>query len=277
MTLYTPSRLRDALDAHLASSSPSTREIYQRVVARLQAWGEAQMLSPAAMQSSDLERFLGEEAASYSHASIQQHRSALRTFYDALMKRGIVHENPAHNLHLARGGHIASRGPVALLTDEALAHVREQAQVLGAVQSLAVCLLDETPISVAGVARLSTIDLAQDPRGRTFVILGRNPASKTPWRISEQAYEAVESLQGAHQRLISPQTKNPNLLMVRRAVEQTRVRANIQTPDLVAALKDTHHRRERERCNQLRLEPSRFLAYQRRLLRGLTPLHLGPN
>jgi hypothetical protein len=79
-------------------------------------------------------------------------------------------------------GHFASSQPIAYLTDEDIAHVRATAQELGAVHSLVVCLLHEPPITIAGVARQSLADLAEDRTGKTFVILGRTAASRTPGR-----------------------------------------------------------------------------------------------
>lgn len=55
--------------------------------------------------------------------------------------------------------------------------------------------------------------------------------------------------------LISPLTKNPNLLRVRGLLGDTHAQTKIETPDLAAALKGTQRREERELCEQLRLQP----------------------
>jgi hypothetical protein len=75
----------------------------------------------------------------------------------------------------------------------------------GAVHSLAICMLHQTPISISRGACLAITDFAEDPQGRSFAILGRTPTTQTPWRIGQQARESG--------RLISPHTKNPNLLL----------------------------------------------------------------
>jgi hypothetical protein len=161
---------------------------------------------------------------------------------------------------------------VAFVADEAIATLREHAQELGPVSSLAICMLHETPASVSRIARLSVNDFAEGRDGKAFAVLGKSASSCVPWPISAQVRDAVNALRGEHARLISPQTKNPNFHMVRTAVEQTRARAGIQTPDLVAALKYSHRRREREFCRQVRIEPAGFREYRRRLLHGLVPL-----
>jgi hypothetical protein len=104
------------------------------------------------------------------------------------------------------------------------------------------------------------------------VLLGNTAASKTPWSISDQARRAIDALRSDHARLISPLTKNPNLVKVRRILGETREHAGIETPDLAAALKGTQRREERELCKQLRLQPRRLSEYRRRLLAELTPL-----
>lgn len=60
--------------------------------------------------------------------------------------------------------------------------------------------------------------------------------------------------------------------MVKTAIEQTRLSAGIQTPNLTGALKNVHRRRERELCTQLRLQPGSLLRYQRTLLNSMKPL-----
>jgi hypothetical protein len=60
--------------------------------------------------------------------------------------------------------------------------------------------------------------------------------------------------------------------MVRAALEQTRVSADIEIPDLAAALRGMQRREEQELCRQLRLRPRRFAEYRRALLAGMTPL-----
>jgi hypothetical protein len=98
-------------------------------------------------------------------------------------------------------------------------------------------VLHETPASVSRIARLSSADFAEDTKGKTYAILGKNAARCAPWPISGQARDAVDTLRGEEDdaRLISPQTKNPNVHMVRAAVEQTRADADVQTPNLIAA------------------------------------------
>lgn len=96
--------------------------------------------------------------------------------------------------------------------------------------------------------------------------------TRAPWPITQQTFDAVEALQSDHHRLISPLTKNPNILMVKAALEQTRLSAGIQTPNLAGALKNVHRRRERELYTQLRLQPSSLLGYQRKLLDRMKPL-----
>lgn len=104
------------------------------------------------------------------------------------------------------------------------------------------------------------------------MILGKTPTTQTPWRIGQQAREAVDTLKNDQPRLISPHTKNPNLLLVRAAIEQTRVAAGIQTPKLVTAFQNARRRDEHELCAEIRLEPDQFRQYQRKLLRKLAPL-----
>lgn len=115
-------------------------------------------------------------------------------------------------------------------------------------------------------------DLSEDADHRTFLLLGRTPASKTPWPLGDQARRAVETLRNGHTRLISPATRNPNLLKVHSILGGTRAKTQIGTPDLAAALKGTQRREERELCEQLRLQPHRLAEIRRQLLPGLKPL-----
>jgi hypothetical protein len=111
--------------------------------------------------------------------------------------------------------------------------------------SLTICVLHETPASVSRIARLSRADFAEEgTKGKTHAILGKNAARCAPWPISGQARDAIYALRGEEDdaRLISPQTKNPNVHMVRAAVEQTCADADVQTPNLIAALKNAHRR-----------------------------------
>ncbi len=80
----------------------------------------------------------------------------------------------------------------------------------------------------------------------------------------------MTALRTEHPRLISPLTKNLNL--VRAAIEEVRVQAGVQTSNLVTKLKDTRRRSEQERCDRMQLKPGSFAPYQRELLRELTPL-----
>jgi len=114
-------------------------------------------------------------------------------------------------------------------------------------------MLHETPASVSRIARLSRADFAEEgTKGKTYAILGKNAARCAPWPIRGQARDAIDALRGEEDdaRLISPQTKNPNVHMVRAAVEQTRADADVQTPNLIAALKNVHRRRKRALCER---------------------------
>src|ERR1700729_1213987 len=71
----------------------------------------------------------------------------------------------------------------------------------------------------------------------------------------------MTTLRTGHPRLISPLTKNPNLVLVRAAIEEVRVHAGIQTSNLATALKDTRRRSERERCDRMQLKPATFAPY----------------
>jgi hypothetical protein len=133
-------------------------------------------------------------------------------------------------------------------------------------------MLHETPASVRRIAGLATTDFARDARGKPYAILGQSTRTTAPWPISRQTLDAVETLQSDHHRLISPLTKNPNILMVKAAIEQTRLSTGIQTPNLAGALKNVHRRRERELCTQLRLQPGGLLRYQHKLLDHMKPL-----
>jgi hypothetical protein len=77
------------------------------------------------------------------------------------------------------------------------------------------------------------------------VLLGKTPASKTPWPISGTR-RAIDALRGD--------------------------RSKIEIPDIVAALKDTQRRHEWELCAQLRLRPSGFAAYDARCSAEPKPL-----
>jgi site-specific recombinase XerD len=257
---------------YLASKSPGTRACYRRSIGRLEAWAKRETLDLGQLQTTDLRRFLAEQGRQYAPGSIKVSRAALRAFYQCLYDAGAIEDDPAYRLRHMTIGHPASSQPIAYLTDEDIAHVRAIAHELGAVHSLVVCLLHETPIAIAGVARLSLADLAEDRTGKTFLILGRTAASRTPRPLSDQARTAITSLRSSHARLISPTTKNPNQLVVRAALEQTRKQADLQTPDLAAALKGTQRREERELCEQLRLKPQRLSEYRRQLLPELKPL-----
>jgi site-specific recombinase XerD len=256
----------------LASKTPGTRACYLRSIGRLEAWTKREALDLGQLHTTHLRRFLAEEGHQYAPGSIKVSRAALRAFYHCLYDAGVIEDDPAYRLRHMSVGHPASSQPIAYLTDEDIVQVRAIAQELGAVHSLVVCLLHETPIAIAGIARLSLADLAEDRTGKTFLILGRTAASKTPRPLSDQARAAITSLRSGHRRLISPATKNPNQIVVRAALEQARERADLQTPDLAAALKGTQRREEQELCEQLRLKPHRLSEYRRRLLVKLKPL-----
>jgi site-specific recombinase XerD len=257
---------------HLASKSPNTRSVYMASLQRLETWAAHDELDVVQLETADLERFLAEEGRRYSSATIQVRRAALRAFYESLERTGMIEFDPAYKLRLATIDHLASTGPVEYLTDEEITRLREHALQLGPISSLAICMLHETPASVRRIACLAITDFAQDAKGRSYAILGQSTKSIAPWRISQQTRDAVEALQSDRPRLISPRTKSPHVRMVNAAIEQARVSAGIQTPNLAGALKHFYRRGEREFCTQLRLEPRDFQSYKRTLLPGLKPL-----
>jgi Phage integrase, N-terminal SAM-like domain len=263
---------RTLFQTHLASKSPNTRRIYETTLQRLETWAQRNELDLVQMETADLERFLAEEGRRYSSATIQVRRAALRAFYGSLEDAGMIELDPAYKLRLALIDHLASTGPVAYLTDEAVAGLREHALRLGPISSLAICMLHETPASVRRIASLSITNFAQDGKGQTYAILGRSTATNVPWPISRQILNAAEALRSEHPRLISPLTKNPNVLLVKDAIEQTRLSAGIQTPNLPDALKHAHRRRVQALGAQMRLESRSLLRYQRTLLRDMRPL-----
>jgi hypothetical protein len=67
-------------------------------------------------------------------------------------------------------------------------------------------------------------------------------------------------------------TKNPNVLLVKDAIEQTRLGAGIQMPSLPGALKHAHRRRVQALSAQMRLRSNSLLRYQRMLLKDMKPL-----
>jgi site-specific recombinase XerD len=270
MTTPAP-RPRVIFETHLASKQPYTRETYLRSLQRLEAWAENQGLDTKHLKTADLERFLADEGRQYARGSIKVRLAALRAFYQCLHSRGLINDDPTRRLGRIPTDHRPSSQPVAYLDENDLAQLRAHAETLGSEPSLAICLLHETPISIAGIARLSVDDLAESPSQQTFVLLGNTPASKTPWPISDQARRAIDALRSDHPRLMLL-TKNPNLLKVRSVLGQTRAYAKIETPDIAAALKGTQRREERELCEQLRLQPRRLVEYRRRLLAELKPL-----
>lgn len=257
---------------YLASKSPGTRSCYLRSIERLEAWARREALDLGQLQTDDLRRFLAEHGRQYAAGTIKVHRAALRAFYQCLFNTGVIEDDPAYRLRHTPVSHLAPSEPVAYLTDDDIADVRAAAQQLGVVHSLVVCLLHEAPTSIAGIARLSVDDFAENPKHQTFILLGRTVASTTPWPISEQAREAIDALRNEHARLISPLTKNPNQLKVRIALGETYARAKMETPDLAAALRGTQRREERELCEQLRLQPHRLAYYRRQLLAELKPI-----
>jgi|GEM_PF-2881685 len=268
----TPINQATIFQAHLARKTLETQQTYLRTVERLHTWVEQNELDIVQLKTIDLERFLAEEARLCSRATIRVRRSALRAFYESLKDAGSIEHSPADTLRLAAIDHVASTGPVEHLTGAEIARLREHALQLGTVPSLVICMLHETPASIRRVASLTISDLARNARHETYAILGQTPASKVPWRLSQQAVNAVDALQSPGPRLISPHTKNPNIMMIKAAVEQTRLSAEIQTPNLANALKHAHRRRRRELCDDLRVGPSSLLQYQRRLLDDLKPL-----
>lgn len=263
---------RTLFQTHLASKSPNTRRIYETTLQRLETWAQRNELDLVQMETPDLERFLAEEGRRYSSATIQVRRAALRAFYGSLEDAGMIELDPAYKLRLASIDHLASTGPVAYLTDEAVDGLREHALRLGPISSLAICMLHETPASVRRIASLSITDFAQDGKSQTYAILGRSIATNVPWPISRQILNAAEALRTEHPRLISPLTKNPNVLLVKDAIEQTRLSAGIQMPNLPDALKHAHRRRVQALGAQMRLESRSLLRYQRTLLRDMRPL-----
>jgi hypothetical protein len=64
---------------------------------------------------------------------------------------------------------------VEYLADEEIARLRQHALKRGAVSSLAVCMLHETPANLRQIARLGIADFARDARDRPFAILSRTP------------------------------------------------------------------------------------------------------
>ena len=263
---------RTMFETHLASMERSTRVTYLRSLQRLEAWVQSEALDTRYLTSTDLGRFLADEGRQYARGSLRVRLAALRAFYQCLHKRGLISDDPTRQLRSIPTDHRPSSQPIAYLAESDLAGLRAQAETLGPEHSLAVCLLHETPITIAGIARLSLDELAENPKQQTFVLLGNTAASRTPWSISDQARRAIDALRSDHSRLISPLTKNPNLVKVRRVLGETREHAGIETPDLAAALKGTQRREERELCKQLRLQPRRLNEYRRRLLAELTPL-----
>jgi Phage integrase, N-terminal SAM-like domain len=271
--MTSPSTQRCALfQTHLASKSPETQRIYLTTLQRLEAWAERDELDIVQLQTADLERFLAEEGRHYSSATIQVRRAALRAFYNSLENAGVIELDPAYKLRLAPIDHLASTGPIEYLTGEEITRLREHALRLDPISSLAICMVHETPASVRQIAHLVTTDFARDRYGEPFAILGRNATTKTPWPISQQILDAVEALRGNQPRLISPHTKNPNIAMVKEAIERTRLSANTQTPNLVDALKHEHRCRVQELSAAVRLTPSGLRRYQRMLLAEMTPL-----
>lgn len=227
--------------AHLAGKSPRTQEVYLASLERLTRWAQRNELDLITAQTPDLERFLADEVRSYASATIHVRRAAIRAFYAHLMKEGIVESNPASGLHIASTESIATvHGPVEYLTDEEITRLRQHALKRGAVCSLAICMLHETPATLRQIARLGIADFARDTGGRSFAILAQKTAAKTPWPVSQQAIDAVEALNNGSPRLISPLTRNPNLALVQREVQEARLSAGVQIPDVVIALKRAH-------------------------------------
>jgi site-specific recombinase XerD len=265
---------RTLFQRHLASKSPNTQRVYLTSFQRLETWADRNQLDIVQLQTADLERFLAEEGRRHSSATIEVRRAALRAFYRCLENADLIELDPSDKLRLAPLDHLASIGPVAYLSNEAITRLREHALQLGAVSSLAICMLHETPATVTRIAGLTTDDFAQDARGKTYATLGQSTTTNAPWPISQQILGAVETLRSDHLRLISPLTKNPNILMVKSAIEQTRLSAGVQTPNLAGALKHVYRRRERELCTRLRLQPSSLSRYKRPLVKAKDPLTL---
>jgi site-specific recombinase XerD len=266
--------LRTLFQRHLASKSPDTQRVYLTSLQRLETWADRNQLEIVQPQTADLERFLAEEGRCHSSATIEVRRAALRAFYKCLENADLIKDDPSYRLRLAPLDHLASIGPVAYLTNEAITRLREHALKHGAVSSLAICMLHETPASVTRIAGLRSSDFAQDAQGKTYATLGHSTIADAPWPVSQQILDAVEGLQTTHPRLISPLTKNPNILMVKSAIEQTRLSAGVQTPNLAGALKHAYRRRERALCTRLRLQPSSLSQYKRPLPKAKDPLSL---
>jgi integrase/recombinase XerD len=268
-----PATPRAVFAASLEHKEPTTQAAYLHTLSRLEAWAEHETRNVEQLQTADLRRFLAEEGRQYASSTINLRRAAVRAYYKSLHRAGVIQHDPGRQLRRVQMDHRNSSGPIADLSDHDLAHVRKRAARLGAIHSLAVCLLHETPTSIASVARLTLDELAEDVRDRrTYLLVGNAAAGKTPWPISVQAREAVEALRSEQPRLISPSTKNPNLLLVRSALEETRIDAGIHTPDLAAALKGAQRREEHELCQQVRLRRNRLAVYRRDLLPRLTIL-----
>jgi len=269
-----PPELRGVFEAHLLAKTQGTQAVYLRCLQCLASWAESEGLDLTRLQTAELMRFLAEEARHCSSSTIRVRRAAIRAFYASLEEARIINFSPAEKLRLVAFERFSSAGPVAYVTDETIGALREHALKLGPIHSLTICMLHETPASISRIARLSGADFAEGTKRKTYAILGKNAARCAPWPISGQARDAVDALRGGEDdaRLISPQTKNPNFNMIRAAVEQTRADADVQTPNLIAALKNAHRRRERELCEQLRIEPRDFLAYRRVLLKDMAPL-----
>jgi len=273
MTFASSADYRLVFQARLASTTVSTRRAYMRSVDRLEHWSQREDRDVLELQPADLTRFLAEQAHDYSPATIRVCRSAIAAFYNALADAGVITANPAaERLLLVRAVH---REPAVYLDAGSLASLRRAARELGPLHSLAICLLHETPASVTAIASLTITHLAEDRHGAPYAILGRTQASRVPWPISQQAREAAVSLaERGGKRLIAPFAKNPNVRLIRAAVEEARASAQVESADLVGALKGLHRRREQLRCNQIRLQPSQFLTYRRALVDEMTPLAL---
>jgi hypothetical protein len=259
--------LRDTFAAHLAGKALETQNAYLRALAELEAWAATEHLDPVALQTIDLERFLADSARTRSTASVRLQRAAIRSLYSALEFAELINHAPASRRRFVQSSLATNTRPTRSLTSDEYTSVREDAKALGPIHSLTVCLLYETPATVAAIARLQADHVLEDPASKKiYVVLGNKP---TPWAISEQAFEAISALYTGPGRLISPTTKNPNQALVRRAVEETRLRAGIHTDDLAIALKDTYKLVEHDQCQQLRIDPKTARGYQRRLLQTL--------
>ena len=267
-----PGRQRELLQQHLIDKSPDTRRLYLASLASLQRWADRDELDLAQLKTPDLERFLSEEGRRYSRATVQIRRAALRAFYRALEDAGILERSPADRLRLASIDHLAAAGPVEYLAEETVSHLREHALKLGPVSSLAICMLHETPASLRRIAGLAATDFARDRDGEAFAMLGQSRRSQAPWPISQQILDAVEALKSEHHRLISPRTKNPNIPMVKTAVEETRLAAGVDAPKLVEALKNVHRRRQRELCASVPTRADRLPPLPARAAQGPRPV-----